>query len=41
VASTEPLRPGPYTFADGREATVFVTEAVEALMYLGCDIQAA
>jgi hypothetical protein len=35
------LRPGPYTFADGREATAFVTEAVEALMYLGCDIQAA
>ena len=31
VASTEPLRPGPYTFADGREATAFVTEAVEAL----------
>jgi hypothetical protein len=41
VASTEPLRPGPYTFADSREATAFVTEAVEALMYLGCDIQAA
>ena len=41
VASTEPARPGPYTFADNREATAFVTEAVEALMYLGCDIQAA
>ena len=39
--STEPLRPGPYTFGDAREATSFVTEAVEALMYLGCDIQAA
>ena len=37
----ESTRPGPYTFADAREATVFVTEAVEALMYLGCDIQAA
>lgn len=35
------LRPGPYTFADSRQATAFVTEAVEALMYLGCDIQAA
>ena len=35
------VRPGPYTFASSREATVFVTEAVEALMYLGCDIQAA
>jgi hypothetical protein len=34
-------RPGPYSFADAREATAFVTEAVEALMYLGCDIQAA
>jgi hypothetical protein len=41
VAATEGLRPGPYTFADAREATAFVTEAVEALMYLGCDIQAA
>ena len=39
--SAEPARPGPYTFADAREATAFVTEAVEALMYLGCDIQAA
>ena len=38
--SAEPTRPGPYTFADAREATAFVTEAVEALMYLGCDIQA-
>jgi hypothetical protein len=38
---TEPLRPGPYTFGDAREATSFVTETVEALMYLGCDVQAA
>jgi hypothetical protein len=37
----EPTRPGPYTFADAREASAFVTEAVEVLMYLGCDIQAA
>jgi len=36
-----PARPGPYTFGTAREATAFVTEAVEALMYLGCDIQAA
>src|SRR4029079_8320264 len=35
------LRPGPYTFADSRQATAFVTEAVEALMYLGCDVQAS
>jgi hypothetical protein len=36
----EPVLPGPYRFADARQATAFVTEAVEALMYLGCDIQA-
>ena len=35
------LRAGPYSFADARQATAFVTEAVEALMYLGCDVQAA
>jgi hypothetical protein len=35
------VRAGPYSFADARAATAFVTEAVEALMYLGCDIQAA
>ena len=40
VATTAPARPGPYTFADAQQATAFVTEAVEALMYLGCDIQA-
>ncbi len=40
VAGTGSVRPGPYTFADARQATAFVTEAVEALMYLGCDIQA-
>ena len=39
--NAQSVRPGPYTFADAREATAFVTEAVEALMYLGCDIQAA
>ncbi|MDQ2984466.1 MAG: hypothetical protein M3R70_11200 [Actinomycetota bacterium] len=33
--------PGPYTFANAQEATAFVTEAVEALMYLGCDVQAS
>ena len=41
AGSAQPQRPGPYTFADAREATAFVTEAVEALMYLGCDVQAA
>jgi hypothetical protein len=41
VLSTCPMRPGPYTFADARESTAFVTEAVKTLRYLGCDIQAA
>ena len=31
---------GPYTFASTAEATRFVTEAVEALIVLGCDVQA-
>jgi hypothetical protein len=39
--ATAAVRPGPYKFADARQATAFVTEAVEALMYLGCDVQAA
>ncbi len=38
--NSKPIQPGPYTFADAQQATAFVTEAVEALMYLGCDIQA-
>ena len=40
VPTTTPARPGPYTFADAQQATAFVTEAVTALMYLGCDIAA-
>ena len=40
AATTEPIRPGPYMFADALQATAFVTEAVEALMYLGCDVHA-
>ncbi|HZS24425.1 MAG TPA: hypothetical protein VFA30_05490 [Gaiellaceae bacterium] len=36
--SPEAVRPGPYTFADAAQATAFVTEAVESLMYLGCDV---
>lgn len=39
--TTQLVRPGPYTFADANQASAFVTEAVAALMYLGCDIQAA
>jgi hypothetical protein len=33
-----PERPGPYTFGDSPQATAFMTDAVEALMYLGCDL---
>ncbi len=36
----DPVKPGPYTFADAHQATAFVTEAVESLMYLGCDVYA-
>jgi hypothetical protein len=38
--STAPTPAGPYSFADAHGATAFVTDAVEALMYLGCDIHA-
>jgi hypothetical protein len=38
--SAEPTRPGPYTFMSAAEATQFVTQAVEALMVLGCDVHA-
>lgn len=34
------IHPGPYTFAEVRHATTFMTEAVETLIYLGCDVQA-
>jgi hypothetical protein len=37
---TEPAPPDVYAFVDAHEATVFVTEAVEALMYLGCEVTA-
>ena len=40
AGALETVRPGPYTFADAHQATAFVTEAVEALMYLGCDVLA-
>lgn len=40
AGAAESVRPGPYTFADAHQATAFVTETVEALMYLGCDILA-
>jgi hypothetical protein len=38
AGATETVRPGPYTFGDAAQATAFVTEAVESLMYLGCDV---
>ena len=38
--TTQLIRPGPYTFSDAHQASAFVTEAVAALMYLGCDVQA-
>lgn len=40
LGSPETVRPGPYTFAGAAQATAFVTEAVESLMYLGCDVYA-
>ena len=40
AGALEAVRPGPYTFADAHQATAFVTEAVEVLMYLGCDVLA-
>ncbi len=39
-ADDKAMHPGPYTFADTRQATAFMTDAVEALMYLGCDVHA-
>ena len=32
--------PRSYSFADAQQASTFVTEAVEALVYLGCEIHA-
>lgn len=40
AGAPEPSRPGPYSFGNAAQATQFVTEAVEALMILGCDVQA-
>ena len=35
-----PTTAGPYTFADITQATAFVTEAMESLLYLGCEVRA-
>ena len=40
AGASQMSRPGPYSFTDAHQASAFVTEAVAALMYLGCDIQA-
>jgi hypothetical protein len=40
LGSLQLVRPGPYTFEHPHEATAFMTEAVAALIYLGCDVQA-
>jgi hypothetical protein len=34
-----PAHAGPYTFGDADQATAFVAEAMEALLYLGCQIR--
>ena len=31
---------GPYTFGDVGTATAFVNEAMESLLYLGCEVRA-
>jgi hypothetical protein len=36
----EGMEPPSYSFADAQQASTFVTEAVEALVYLGCEIHA-
>ena len=37
----DPLRRGPYRFANAHEAFRFVQEALLALQYLGCTVTAA
>lgn len=39
-AGPVPLQPGPRTFPDAHQASAFMTEALEALMAVGCDVQA-
>jgi hypothetical protein len=39
-AREDGVEPRSYSFADAQQASTFVTEAVEALVYLGCEIQA-
>lgn len=30
---------GPYTFADASQATAFANEAMESLLFLGCEVR--
>ena len=39
-AQEDGVEPRSYSFADAQQASTFVTEAVEALVYLGCEIHA-
>jgi hypothetical protein len=39
-AQEDGTEPRSYSFADAQQASTFVTEAVEALVYLGCEIHA-
>lgn len=41
IGSSSVVRPGPYVFGDAHQATAFATDAVESLMYLGCEVSAA
>ncbi len=36
----KPIKPGPYAFANRREADRFIEETSRALEYLGCDVSA-
>ena len=36
--SIDPLKPGPYRFGSEDEARLFMSEAAQALTYLGCDV---
>ncbi len=40
LGAAQPVHPGPYTFKDAAQATTFVNEAVESLLFLGCEIYA-
>ncbi|HKC20121.1 MAG TPA: hypothetical protein VKE27_10875 [Candidatus Dormibacteraeota bacterium] len=40
IEGKEGAEPRSYNFADAQQASTFVTEAVEALVYLGCEIHA-